>query len=232
MAWSGGTFTRTNGVYTGAAIWASDKAASVKIVSDRHDTHDQDIATGINACLNKNGANSPTADINWGSFKITSLAAGVATTDAANYSQTITVAAWSGAGVLTLTRAAGNITATLGSADVIAALGYTPTNDAIAPTLKNANYTLALTDRSLIKTDGIAYAWTIPPVASVAFPVGTLITLRLQNAAGSITITRGAAVVLRKPGSSTDANLTLTAWGLVTLYHESTDNWVCSGVGV
>lgn len=87
MPWSGPTFTRTNGTYSGASVWASDLAANIKIVASRHDTHDQDIATGINACLNKNGQNSPTANINWGGFKITNLATGTVATDAIRYDQ-------------------------------------------------------------------------------------------------------------------------------------------------
>lgn len=55
MGWSGGTFTRSNGVYTGAAVWTSDAGAGVKILATRHDTHDQDLAAGINACLHKGG---------------------------------------------------------------------------------------------------------------------------------------------------------------------------------
>ena len=87
MAWSGGTFTRTNGTYSGASVWASDLAANIKIVASRHDTHDQDLATGINACLNKNGLNSPTANINWGGFKITNLGTANANGQAVEYSQ-------------------------------------------------------------------------------------------------------------------------------------------------
>lgn len=87
MPWSGSTFTRTNGTYSGASVWASDLAANIKIVASRHDTHDQDLATGINACLNKNGLNSPTANINWGGFKITNLATGTVATDAIRYDQ-------------------------------------------------------------------------------------------------------------------------------------------------
>jgi hypothetical protein len=60
MAWSGGTFTRTNGVNSGATVWTTDAAASVKIRADRHDTHDQDLATGINQCINKDGSNTAT----------------------------------------------------------------------------------------------------------------------------------------------------------------------------
>lgn len=62
MAWDGnGNYTRTNGTNTGATVWADDKAAAVKITTARHDTHDQDIATAINACLTQNNESKPTA---------------------------------------------------------------------------------------------------------------------------------------------------------------------------
>jgi hypothetical protein len=61
MPWSGGTYTRTNGTYNGAGVWASDAAALIKIQSSRHDTHDQDLATGINACVAKDGSNTITS---------------------------------------------------------------------------------------------------------------------------------------------------------------------------
>jgi hypothetical protein len=63
--WSGGTFTRGNGTYEGSSVWADDKAASVKIVASRHDTHDQGLADGINATLNKAGQNSPSTNLSW-----------------------------------------------------------------------------------------------------------------------------------------------------------------------
>lgn len=63
--WSGGIFTRGNGTYEGADVWADDKAASVKIVASRHDTHDQVLADGINACLTKDGANTPSTNMSW-----------------------------------------------------------------------------------------------------------------------------------------------------------------------
>ena len=111
MAWSGGVYTRTNGTYSGALVWTSDAAAAIKILANRHDTHDQDIAAGINNCLTKDGQNTPTADIAWGSFKITSLANGSATTDAAAYGQTITAFSFNaGTSIVTATRSAGNLT--------------------------------------------------------------------------------------------------------------------------
>ena len=33
MAWSAGNFTRTNGTYSGSAVWTNDLSANVKIVA-------------------------------------------------------------------------------------------------------------------------------------------------------------------------------------------------------
>jgi len=63
MAWNGsGTFSRTNGTHTGSTTWVQDRTAGDYILASRHDTHDEDLATGINACLTKNGETKPTAD--------------------------------------------------------------------------------------------------------------------------------------------------------------------------
>lgn len=58
MAWSSGSFTRTNGTNTGSTLWASDRDDGTKITAARHDTHDQDLADGINATVNKDGSNT------------------------------------------------------------------------------------------------------------------------------------------------------------------------------
>lgn len=114
MPWGGGTFTRFNGVFSGSLVWTNDKDAGTKITSAHHDTHDQDLAQGINACLNKNGQNSPTANIPWGGYKITGLSYGSADKDSATYGQTITAASINPATkVLTLTRTQGNVTVDL-----------------------------------------------------------------------------------------------------------------------
>ena len=56
MAFNGsGTFARTNGTNSGATTWTLDKAAGTKIRSDRHDTHDQDLADGLSNCITKDG---------------------------------------------------------------------------------------------------------------------------------------------------------------------------------
>ena len=78
MPWSGSNFSRTNGTFTGAAVWAQDAGAGTKIVTGNHDTHDQDIATGIDSCINKNGANAAAADLPMGGFRHTNVANGTA----------------------------------------------------------------------------------------------------------------------------------------------------------
>jgi hypothetical protein len=77
MSWNGsGVFTRTDGTRTGSTTWTKAKNASVKILSVDHDTHDQDLADGIQACLAKNGENSMTANLNMGTNKFSNYGNG------------------------------------------------------------------------------------------------------------------------------------------------------------
>lgn len=106
MGWSAGTFTRTNGTYTGASVWASDEAATIDIESARHDTHDQDLAAGINLCIHKGGQNAATANLPMGGFKHTNVANATASGEYVSFSQ-FTTATYSP----TLTPAAGSASA-------------------------------------------------------------------------------------------------------------------------
>ena len=51
MPWGGippsQLFTRSNGFNTGSDLWQQDDAGGVDIESNRHDTHDQDLADGM-----------------------------------------------------------------------------------------------------------------------------------------------------------------------------------------
>lgn len=82
-----GSYSRDNGTYTGATVWAQDNANGYKIVDTRHDTHDQDIATALSLCLLKDGQQSPTADLPMAGYKHTNVGAASARTDYARYSQ-------------------------------------------------------------------------------------------------------------------------------------------------
>ena len=84
MAWSGGSYTKGNASTGG---WTGDASLGIGIEAGRHDTQDDDFATGINQCLNKDGTNAMTGNLNAGSNKIINLANGTVTTDAVAYGQ-------------------------------------------------------------------------------------------------------------------------------------------------
>ncbi len=90
MPWNGSapskTFGRTDGTRTGSTTWQQADAASVDIVAPDHDTHDQDMADGINSCLMKDGGNTATSNIPMGGFTFTNLAAATARTQPARFS--------------------------------------------------------------------------------------------------------------------------------------------------
>ncbi len=82
-----GAFTRTDGTRSGSTVWAQAKAASVKIVAENMDTHDQDIATAITASLAKDGQTDPTANLPMATFRHTGVGNGSARTDYASMGQ-------------------------------------------------------------------------------------------------------------------------------------------------
>lgn len=80
MSWISGTFSRVHN-------WQNDADASIGIVASRHDEEDDNLSTGINAALHKGGQNTPTADISWGGYKLTSLGASTTAAGAARLDQ-------------------------------------------------------------------------------------------------------------------------------------------------
>lgn len=75
MSWSGGSYTKGNAATGG---WAGDASLGIGIEAGRHDTQDNDFATGINNCLAKDGQNAMTANINLGGYIPTNVGAGTA----------------------------------------------------------------------------------------------------------------------------------------------------------
>lgn len=71
MGWAGGTYTKGNNSTGG---WTGDASLGIGIEASRHDTQDNDFATGINQCINKDGSNAATADLAMGGFKHTNVA--------------------------------------------------------------------------------------------------------------------------------------------------------------
>jgi hypothetical protein len=54
--------------------WVSDRNTNIPITATRFDDHDNDLASGLSACVTRDGQGSPTNDMNMNSHKITNLA--------------------------------------------------------------------------------------------------------------------------------------------------------------
>lgn len=67
MAWNG------SGVFARIHNWVSDRDNSIKITAPRHDEEDNNLANGIQACLTKNGENSPTANLPMATYNHTNV---------------------------------------------------------------------------------------------------------------------------------------------------------------
>lgn len=84
MSWNAGTYTKGNSATGG---WVGDASLGIGIEAGRHDTQDNDFATGINQCLNKDGSNAATGNLNIGTYRVTNIGAATARTDAAQAAQ-------------------------------------------------------------------------------------------------------------------------------------------------
>lgn len=71
MSWNAGTYTKGNNATGG---WTGDASLGIGIEAGRHDTQDNDFASGINNCIAKDGQNAATADLPMGGFKHTNVA--------------------------------------------------------------------------------------------------------------------------------------------------------------
>lgn len=95
---------------------------------------------------------------------------------------------------------------------------------------QNAGYTLVLgdADKSIyMQTNG---TFTIPANASVAFPVGTVVTfVNLSGSNCTIAITTDT---LQLAGTSTTGSRTLAAYGMATALKTDADRWIISGAGL
>lgn len=82
MPWNGsGQFNRDTGVFQGATVWDDSRLAARTVRSDDHDTHDEDIATGLENTVTRDGQNSPSANLPMATFRHTGVGNAVARTD-------------------------------------------------------------------------------------------------------------------------------------------------------
>ena len=194
MPWVGTNFIRDDGVTTGPAVWNAQATTTEFILSSTHDYHDQDIATGITACINKNGANTPTANIGWGNFKITALANGSANTDSMAFGQSLgTLTLDGGTFVLTAADKTGTSITTVDLTPLSGGGGGGAPSDATYLTLSTAG---GLTNERVLT--GTAGQITITDAGA-----GSTATLTLANTAVT-------------PGTYNLATVTVDAKGRIT----------------
>lgn len=219
MAWNGsGTFTRTNGTYTGATVWAQDEANGFDIEATRQDTHDQDLAAGINACLAKNGENAMTGDLNMGTFDVANATDGT-------FSGTVTAGAFSGPLTGNVT---GDVTGTASNASQLnsqSASYYTNASNLASGTVPAARLTAATTSVAGIVQLSTSTSSTSTTLAATASAVKAAYDLAAaadgDNLATKTAKWTGSATSVNK-ASVTDfgiglwaVNFSTSAWGFI-----------------
>jgi Flp pilus assembly protein TadB len=105
----------------------------------------------------------------------------------------------------------------------------------IGQIVQSANYTLTLTDGGKHiyhpAADTTGRTWAIPANASVAFAVGTAITLVNATGAGLVTLAITSDTMYLSGSGETGSRL-LEASGIATLLKVGPTLWIISGVGL
>ena len=77
-----------------------------------------------------------------------------------------------------------------------------------------------------------AFAITIPANATTAFPIGTAITIVVEDAAKTVVPASGVTLVLAGTGAATTGTRTMAIGSVATLLKVGTNRWYISGAGV
>lgn len=115
----------------------------------------------------------------------------------------------------------------------LGATGPTGPVDSTAPqNIQNAAYTLVLTDagKHIFHDEVTARTWTIPANGSVAFPIGTIITLVNNNGAGNITLAITTDTLRRGDGTAGTGSRTITPDSIATILKSKATEWQICGV--
>lgn len=175
MPWAGGNYTKGNSATGG---WTGDASLGIGIEAGRHDTQDNDFATGIDSCLAKNGSNSCTGDLNLGGFKPVNVAVGTAAAPAycaggdvntGMYSGGADTIAWATNGVQRMQlNSTGQLTVSDGAAGTPAvAFTSDPDTGMFRPTTNSLAFSTAGSERVRIDSSGRIGVGTTAP----AFPL-------------------------------------------------------------
>jgi collagen type VII alpha len=105
------------------------------------------------------------------------------------------------------------------------------TGNVVTNAQTGTTYTLILADagKNVEMNNASANTLTVPPNSSVAYPIGTQITV-IQTGAGTTTIAQGSGVTVNFYSPTSAATRTIKGqWGAATLIKRATDTWVLIG---
>jgi len=96
---------------------------------------------------------------------------------------------------------------------------------------QNAAYTFVIGDagRVIFHDEATARTYTIPANASVAYPIGTMITIVNNTGGGSITLSITTDTLRRGDGTAGTGNRTITADSIVTIIKTKSGEWMITG---
>lgn len=99
--------------------------------------------------------------------------------------------------------------------------------------VQSDHYVLAAGDagKQVFHNSGSAHNWTLNPVSSAGWNIGTTILL-VNIGAGPVTIVRGSGVAVRQAGGNTNKDWALAQWGQAALNMYTTNAWFVSGAGL
>jgi hypothetical protein len=133
----------------------------------------------------------------------------------------------------TLSTAAQTNITSVGTLNSLAVTGAITQNNGLAvgylgvPQNAQGNYTCVIGDAGKhLFTAASSITWTIPSNATVAFPIGTVISF-INQSAGTCTIVCGDTMYLVAAG--TTGSRTLNAWSMATVIKTTATTWIISG---
>lgn len=113
---------------------------------------------------------------------------------------------------------------------------FSPVYAGIPVNAQASNYTAILSDanKGLVKqgTGGSTSTFTIPSNASVAFPIGTAITIHNAVNMGVLTVTLTTDTLVWAQNGNLASTRFLASAAMVTIYKINATTWVISGVGI
>jgi hypothetical protein len=92
------------------------------------------------------------------------------------------------------------------------------------------NYTFVLADdgKFVTASNSSAITVTIPPISSVAYPIGAQLNI-IQKGAGQVTFAQGAGVTINSTGATATAPKLRVRYSSATAVHEGSDIWYVVG---